>query len=250
MSIKPTRAAAPDEAIGRACEELLDVLDTRMNYLTSTGELARRQVAAGALMRSRNLLHGLITLAPVRADLCGLLLRNLVEAYMIGLLFLFDDELPDALRSEHIRHRNLVIERNGLAPDVDLEPSDPRTGSGWSVENGFKRMSEILAARGEPTEFSDTLLYDLVYRSESTWGGHGLGLALPYVSEPEPLGLTSLPGGTLGCDLPKIGVAATWVAHLARHVYEQFGVGTTEVSELLERLAKLLEAEPGDASSA
>lgn len=219
--------------------ELERELDRVMNHMTSRREFRNRQIAAGALARCRAVIEGIRLLADQRPDLCGLLLRNLAEAFVVGVLALYDDQGLRGIRAQYWKSAKLLNDRNELGLD-ELFRSTPEFDGGFVMEQATKRAGELLQEHGEDSADLSSL-YNLLYRGESTFGGHGLGLAVPYIDEhAEPLRLVPRPG-SINLARPEIhlwfGCFAAFL--LARHVLRAFGISGNEVESIGDRLGDL-----------
>jgi hypothetical protein len=223
--------------------ELERELDRVMDHMTSRGEFISRQIAAGALARCRAVIEGIRLLADQRPDLCGLLLRNLSEAFVVGVLALYDDEALRGMAAHHQKFVKLLNDRNELGLD-ELLRSTPEFEGGFVMEQATKRAGELLHEHGEDSADLSTL-YDLLYRGESTFGGHGWGLAVPYIDgRAEPLRLVPRPGSiNVARSEIHVGLGCIYTCFLARHVLRAFGISAEEIEAIGDRLGGILAPE-------
>ena len=226
------------------------VVDDRLKHLTSRGGLEARQVAAGALLRTRNAVEAIGLLVDFRPDFCGLVFRNLLEAMTVGILSLYDDEqfrrlavsYRDATETMIRRNPQLGVEppsveaSNRPEPGEEQDKSEPR----YVIEQGMAAANRWLKRKGDGGSLLEKA-YDLAYRAESTWGGHNLGLASPYVDwSAEPFRLRPSPTLNITDHGHHLLLATGSGALLARHLFEAFGLSTSELADIERRSLALL----------
>lgn len=227
------------EEIPHIAVELERELDRVMNHMTARREFMNRQIAAGALARCRAVIEGIRLLADPRPDLCGWLLRNLAEAFVVGVLALYDDKALSDMKAQYRKSAKLLNDRNELGFD-EIFQSMPNFDGGFVMEQTTKRAGELLQEHGEDSAGLSSL-YDLLYRGESTFGGHGLGLAYPYIDgHAEPLCLTPRPGSiNLARPENHLWLGCFAACLLARHVLRTFGISGNGVESIADRLGDL-----------
>lgn len=164
---------------------------------------------------------------------------------IVSVLVLYDEEQAVKLGGDHARNVRILNDRNDLAVGDFLE-SWPDNDH-FYVKQGTRRAGVLLKQHGEPDD-NTSLLYDLLYRSESTFGGHGLGIVTPYVDGlTEPLTLRPRPG-PINASEPGVYLILSIVCTviLARHVFDAFGISFADVNEIGDRLLAVMREDSGD----
>lgn len=140
------------------------------------------QVTAFACVaRSKALLESArLLLVAGRADCMNVLLRPLVEAWAIGVIWIRGDE-GERLRIQQLeRHER---DRFGRANEIPLpDPEVPPRA--WTAQQYIERASTLAASIGKPPK----TLYDRDYRMLSLTGVHSIGAVARHLGEdPIPL---------------------------------------------------------------
>lgn len=244
----------------RSAEELADLVDNRSGLMTSRGEFAIRQYGAAALLRGCGLMRAAIAIHRAGQDEgVGVLTRAILESWITGAFVLFGG--PEALyRLDAERHRyesNLitanVIQADELLAERKAEIDEVARAYGFRLrkdgEPTFVRLSVelmakelgplIVAATGE--EEDPLALYDMMYRSYSTFDTHGI-----YPLERQ-LDLTDLSLTTLRQPQPwidphgSIGITCVLLAKLAYWVFKQYPIDTHELERIYATVGEILE---------
>jgi len=165
-----------------------------------------------------------------RPDVAGPLQRNAWEIATFGLYVLLGG--PDALghvAGDHTRNVSTLIERNRV---TDLQA----VIAGWPVptrlqmEDVARKLKQLLQAAGEAAA-DVSGAYDLLYRAESTFGGHGFVVMVPYVdASARPRRIIARPGPiTVPHGAVFLGLTGMYTGSLEHHLSRTFGVATTRV---------------------
>jgi hypothetical protein len=218
---------------------LAQLVEDRRPLLTSAPGWSRRQVSAAYLARCRRFLLGMHELLDAgMPDLIGSLVRPMFEAWLYGLwIILGDTDALDRVISAYKRDIEKLDRMAGLELDQEMdgwaeEPQGPR------VEEIARHVGQLLVQAGDPGGAQLLWSYQLVYRSESSFGVHG-GLAsvmghLNDDDEPTPVSEARDTGDGRG--------SAVWcgilLAVLARHVWTTFGVGVDLLDDVAGSLAE------------
>ena len=234
---------------------LLDLLEKRRPLLTARPVGTPRQLAAGGLARGEGLLRGLLlVLEAEREDLAGLFIRGVWECWCVGLYaLLFGQQATDELEEKHRRWlRDYLQDWPSQLPSPEVNdrvtawlnraPTTPAPAI-WKMAS---RVEELLQTKDTGTvRYSDVSSYGLLYRLESHFSAHanyasfGRYLDPPLVVEADdPDGIQQVVNPAPNPTLRERAapVAASYLAHLARHVYREFGISTVEIDNLLVRL--------------
>jgi len=238
MTDEPSpEAVAFGEAI-EAGAALIAVIDAKLDLLTSGDTFLVRQMGAGCLARCRAVLESILLVAPVRPDVVGWLNRNILESFTVGVLCLLGSERDIAgLRNSLTGNLAVQAAALGKAP-LTAKPAkgDPK----FNVEVGLRRVEQLIAEAGRPSK-SVGKMYDVVYRAESTLGGHGLGLAFPYLRDaPGPVNaLEPRPGSVNSNPVADVVLGATLTGWLAHETFERFGISSESLKNVSDELARL-----------
>jgi hypothetical protein len=245
----------PDDPV----DGLLSILEQRRPDLTSRAGMSR-QLAAAGLARAEALLRGLqLLISNDRDDLAGLLIRAIWECWCVGLyVVLYGDDGADHLLAYYRKRSELYAERwpEGIDRPAEFDDDsfwngapDPR---GLSLEDIARQVEVRLRQMDRrPVRYSGLSSYDVLYRLESTYSAHaGYALFMMYVKESADGTREEIephPSRPIVRERAA-SVAAAYIAHLAGHVYAQFGISTADVDallvELLRRAGMLTEADP------
>ncbi len=240
------RSNGPREGVVRestqpeqAVDELLGAIEKHLPRLTSRPGLYDRQIAAAGLARCCALSDGIRVLCRCgRCDVAGVLTRTLYETFIVSLYVLLKGhEAFLHVAGAHKRHGRILNEKNALGAE-DLLARWTFDEARLNVEELTKELGPLLAEAGEPD--SDAMpIYDLGYRAESTWSTHGLGALLRYVDAAgSPWTVVKRPEGLLKPENAQT-VAVLYTSVLAKHVFQQFGVGLSEIERLFDELAAI-----------
>lgn len=259
LSSAPVEAAERRQVMASAVE-LAELVDWRAGLFTSRGEFAARQYGAAGLVRGCGLMRAAFACHEAGQDeAVGILTRAIMESWISGAFILFGGaESLARMEAEHQRNqRNLIasnrINASDLVAQQKAEIEEAAKTYGFRLgEDGEPRFdsltvrvmaedlgSLIEAATGERSNI--VLLYDLLYRSYSTFDTHGL----------EPLGrqldLDDLSLTTMRRPTPwiephgSIGVACLLLAMLAKWVFDAYRIGTSEVERIFETVGPIME---------
>jgi hypothetical protein len=239
--------------------DLAALVDRRADLMTSRVEFAIRQYGAAALVRGCGLLRAAIASHRAGEDeAVGVLTRAILESWITGAFVLFGG--PEALvRLDAERHRN---EKNlvnaNLIQAADLLAKRKATIDELAQTYGF-RLNED----GEPTfgklpvelmamelgplirattgDDEDPLaLYNLMYRSYSTFDTHGL-YPLERQLDLSELSLTTLREPTPWIDVSgSVGIACVLLAKLAFWVFRAYPIDTRLVEDIYATVADIL----------
>ncbi len=247
-------------AVNSAATELANLVERRQGLFTSRGQFAARQYGAAGLARGCGLMRAAIACHEDGQDeAVGVLTRAVLECWISGAFILFG-RAESLARFEVERQRNernlLVSNRINAAKLVAqrrAEMDEVAKAYGFRLgddgEPRFDRLPvQVMAAELGPLieaatgESADILaLYDLLYRSYSTFDTHGLeplerrldldDLSLTTMREPSPW---IEPYGS-------IAVACLLLAVLAKWVFDAYGIRTSEAERIFETVAPIVE---------
>jgi len=242
--------------VAQAIAALLQRIDSLLPIMTSRpgGGLLARQLAAGGLVRCVRLIRAMLLLQTAYPDINGLLARNLWETSTLALYALLDDPAahdPDAtddptaldyLAGDLARNAKVLIERNDLGDLEELVASSGVEPARINLEDVARKLGPLLQKAGDPgAQVTDG--YDLLYRSESTYGAiHGIRTMSPYAElTTEPWQLQFEPGPlTVARAIVHPALGALYTTILAQHVAQAFGIGTTQLDAPFTNLTALL----------
>jgi len=230
-----------DPDIGEAVVNALGLLEAWLGDFTSRAGDGDRQFPAAFLARSVACLRGIEILRGQRDDLCAVLLRALVESNLFGLYALLGgDEALAKLRGDHRRNVENFISRNST-------PELLEAVAGWtvdkdqvSVEQVARELAPLLKAAGELV--ADPLgIYDVIYRSTSTFDAHATGAAVRYMREDNGLLRMVLHPATVGVT-PDVclSIGTLYTVYFARYIFERAGFSVARIDELLVSLGEAL----------
>ena len=171
-------------------------------------------------------------------DVNGVLARNLWEAVIVGLDLLTDADALQRLGGDFQANQRRLVDAN--AELADLQSVIAARGideDRFAVKDAAERVARAIGG-------SDDAGYALLYRGESTFGGHGLGLASPYVDlTVEPWRVIPQPGPINVADAKhQLGIAALFTALLAQRVFEAFGIGDGKIRAVHDALGTVLKS--------
>ncbi len=176
-----------------------------------------------------------------QADVNGVLIRNLWEAVIVGLDLLTDEQALLRLGGDLQGNQRRLIDANPELADL-RQMIDARgvEEDRFVVKDAAERVAEALGGSRDAG-------YSLLYRGESTFGGHGLGLATPYVA------LTKTPLRVAKRSNPinvedarhQVAIGALFASLLVVYVFEAFGLDPTYVEAIHDRLAEALAPSTG-----
>ncbi len=225
--------------------ETLALVEARAPALTSSPPDAARQFAAAGLMRCCALLRGVCVLEDAALGaVAGILERQHWETWLVSLHVLLrgDDALHEVAGDD-------IFWKRLLAEHLDLKFAYHPDWEGKIAKLNFKHLAEglapLLLKAGKTGNPSGITGYDVTYRVQSLFAVHAglatIGLYLRYGEtswsvEPNPAAPFGSPGMT----------PALHTLHLAKYVFEGFGISTDGIEPLWDRLIAC--ASPGSAS--
>lgn len=229
-----------DDEVRQLTTETCALVEDRLRVLTSQPGLINRHMSAGFLARCLALQRGTVALADAGLDdVCAVLSRALLESCLLGLYVLLGGpEAITELMGDYQRNVRILAERNNSAEIQSLIEGWDLAGRRVSIEAIARKLDALLDAAGD-SKADATGLYNISYRGHSTFGVHGAGAVIPYLTmedddawgvilRPEPGGMTSWVHVVLG---------ALYMTYFARHALESWGYDTADFARLLERIA-------------
>ena len=238
-----------------SARKLFDLVGRHRENFTSTSESAQRQYGAAGLARGCGLLAAAIASHEAGEDeAVGVLTRAILETWTSGAFVLFGGaESLARLEAELQRNEQALITNNAingaeLLAERKAELHGVAKAQGFQLgEDGEPRFDkltvEVMAKELGPLiekatgEAADALLvYNMLYRSYSTFDTHGLS---PLQRQ---LNLDDLPRISMRQPKPwieahsSVAVACLLLAVLGEWVYASFGIDEPELAEVLERL--------------
>lgn len=231
-------------------ETLQELIVTEVSSVLGRLESPRskqgRQLAAAALARCLALAKGVQLLCTGGLpELGGIVLRSIGEFYIQSLyLLLIDDDLASKSVGAYVRSVQLINQEAGLDLGQVLDEWSPVRGQPLQVERMAREVNAELTSRGEGTTLFRNL-YDLLYRSESTFSAHGVGPLIRYLDGDDTVRLRATPTGFLPCSHMAL-LSNLLVAHLASMVFKKFDQDANEMELLLNRLCEAAEREVSD----
>ena len=215
--------------------ETLELVEAQAPALTSSPPHAARQFAAAGLMRCCALLRGVCVLEDAGLGaVAGILVRQHWETWLVSLhVVLRGEEALHEVAGDDILYKRLLAER------LDLKFAYHPDWEGRIAKLNFKDLAErlgpLLVNAGEPGDTSGVTGYDVTYRVQSLFAVHAclatIGLYLRYGDaswsvEPNP----RAPFADLGL------APALHTLHLARYVFEGFGISIDTLEPVWHRL--------------
>lgn len=111
-----TSLGEPVEAVAH---KLIQVFEDVSPRLTSSDDFIGRQLGADAWARCIALLEAILVVRPQRPDVCGCLVRNLLEALAVGAVLVLDIEDQIVRLQNSFRDKTHVYQSvNGLEPQL------------------------------------------------------------------------------------------------------------------------------------
>jgi hypothetical protein len=226
--------------------ETLTQVRAEVPTLTTTPPDPPRQFAAAGLMRCCALLQGVRVLEDSGLGaLAGILERQHWETWLVSMhVVLRGDEALLEIAGDDISYKRLLSDKLDL--NITYHPDwDGKLGK-LNVFELAKQLGPLLEKAGETGNTSVITGYDVTYRVQSTFAVHAnlatIGAYLKYEEtswgvEPNP----QAPFGALGM------TPALHTLHLARYVFEKFGIPTGQIESLGDRLLAFVKA--GQAAS-
>jgi Family of unknown function (DUF5677) len=238
-----TRSGYSPETIA-AAGEVADLVEGYVPRLSSRSDLVPRHFAAASLARANRLLCGIRKLTDNDLDdVSGVLLRALIEVWMVGLYLLYGGRGA----FEHVGGA-YVRSLTNLAPDafptvqamVDEWKEFDLPANRIKYEDLAPKIGDLLeAAGGAQMENRATMqaYYEILYRGSSLVDAHaGLSTMAPHVVSHEDRMDVSVKRRQHGDRHIDLVTAAALVGHLAWHVLREFGFSTAQVDEALAKL--------------
>jgi hypothetical protein len=246
--------------IRRHVSHLLRVLSQRNSQLTTASRVGEepRHLAAAGLARCRALLEGvyLLTGPKGRPDVCGVLLRSLVEAWAVSLLVLLKKQqavfelapgaeeglrkLIDAFDTGSPGARRWLARFHSLSQKSTVRyKSGRRKGQPrpLTIDEVFAQV-ETLAANDDGLARAARHARKRIWRTESYVSTHAnlASIAIPYVGQSvEPWGITDRPEGWMSSEEALVACAQL-TGLLASQVYAAFGYRTDPILTLLRKI--------------
>jgi hypothetical protein len=224
---------------------ILTALKDHDRFLTSQRVKLPRQFAAAGLARCRALLEGMCALEESgRSDVSGVLGRALLETWLVSAYVILRndrDSLTDIGAGFAKAARNIAeaLEMDGLSEKAEqwtAAVGGPKVAMP-SYKDLTKRVTVLLEPKGH--RIDPSLLYDLLYRAQSTFDAHGglgaIGRYLSYGPDGGPDQVVENPGPTFE---RQIVVGASLVCLLAKLVYKEFSVVVQGLDEAWEAFSE------------
>jgi len=192
-------------------------------------------------MRCCALLRGVCVLEDAGLGaLAGILERQHWETWLLSMhVVLRGDEALQEIAGDDIKYKRLLSDK--LALNIDYHPDWDGKTEKLNVCELAKQLGPLLEKAGEAGNAGGETAYDATYRVQSTFAVHAnlatIGAYLKYGAtswgvEPNP----TAPFGALGM------TPALHTLHLARYVFEKFGISTGEIESLGDRLLAFVKA--------
>jgi hypothetical protein len=221
-------------------ETLIQVEAEAPKFTTSPPD-PPRQFAAAGLMRCCALLRGVCVLEDGGLGaLAGILERQHWETWLLSMhVVLRGDEALLEIAGDDISYKRLLSDKLDL--NIVYHPDWEGKLGKLNVYELAKQLGPLLEKAGETGNASGVTGYDVTYRVQSTFTVHAnlttIGAYLKYGDtswgvEPNP----SAPFDALGM------TPALHTLHLARYVFERFGVPTGQIDSLGDRLLAFVQA--------
>lgn len=193
----------------------------------------QQHLALATVPRCKKLLDGAIALAAAEEpEAVGLIFRAQLESVVHGLVLLYGTR-ADLIRlaGAHKNDARKLLEANDL--DLDHVTVWPVEETRWPFEQIVRRAGVLLGDRGEHGDFGAGI-YDAAYRSESTFGVHGLGPIMRHAgtcSSPTMI-LWDIDGS-----LPPpqaLGLVAIYAGLLAQHVADSHQLDKSPIDDAID----------------
>lgn len=226
-----------------AIRAVAGVVDDSLQFLTSSDQFSRRQVAAAYLARCRRLLEGLDQLRSIgMPDLAALPLRPFWECWVRGMWILLGGE---AALDEAIANYKLETERHDRLARLELPGIGEWRGQGKearAIDQVARDVGACLEADGDvDAKKHMSFAYDLLYRNESARNLHGgLAAVLDHL-EDQGVGRLGVRARRResGTGQGELLVAAVMLSMFARRVLLAFGIDVTPLDRVSQPLEEV-----------
>jgi len=221
--------------------ETLTQVDAEVPKLTTSPPDPPHQFAAAGLMRCCALLRGVCVLEDAGLGaLAGILERQHWETWLLSMhAVLRGDEALHQIAGDDILYKRLLSKKLDL--NLAYHPDWGGKLEKLNVYELAKQLGSLLEKAGETGNASGETGYNVTYRVQSTFAVHAnlatIGAYLKYGEtswgvEPNPPAAF----GALGM------TPALHTLHLARYVFERFGLHTGEIESLGDQLLAFVKA--------
>ena len=222
-------------------DDTIAALERLLPELTTREDLVARHFPALCLARATRMLVAMRSL--VNDDVCdtiGIAVRPLTEQLIIGMHVLFGG--GDALlevEGAHARHVALWFSAN----EIDFNPPYEIEHRTLNLKVIAEKLAPMMARHGEG-EDGLRLLYDLMFRGESTFSIHGAGPAHGHLdrSHQGRWGVIVAPARETAEASETILLASAYTLIFARHVLRTFGFAAGTVDDLTDRISAFFDA--------
>ena len=224
---------APPDHLGSGLERRID-LEVRQTLAgVRAPELDGRVLAGAALSRAHTTWSELLVMTvESRQELAGVAIRLLWEYWVTGLyLVLADRDALLEVYGEYERTRRLI----GTGPTGGGEPGS-RRGRRWNLAQVAERVDHLRYGE-EPRLEPAVVLYNAIYRGESTWRAHATWVPLIRRVRRLQDGVdVSFEDTAPPLHDDDVRVGSLLVLHLAWYVAHAFGLRSENLSGLVEIL--------------
>ena len=216
--------------------EVLRLVERQADSLKTTPPDPCRQFAAAGLMHCCGLLRGICVLDDANLGaLAGILERQHWETWLVSLHILLrgDDALHEIVGDYvlHTRRLNKALDL-GTAYDSDWEGPVKKLNF-WQLA---ERLGPLLIQAGETGDATAAMGYNATYRVQSLFAVHaGLATFRAYIRDGETSWAVAPTPSALLQDSGQ--TAARYTLHLAKYVFDRFGIATNEVEEIWDELS-------------
>lgn len=218
------------EAARLTCDAVVAALSRAESARIPADREVHVRSGLAALARCRALLIGAVDLDRVgRADVVGVVLRAMLEAWYFGVIVLLGDE--DDLKRLEADNRYWKNDFAKDRPGITAEPGDAKT---FSVKARARRAGELMHLVGQnpddPLEW-----YREMYAGESLTNAHASPSSIgPYlfVDDSGVVGVNHDPEIDKGLRFGRLLLVAGLSSTLGRWVYERSGIDPTEIAEI------------------
>jgi Family of unknown function (DUF5677) len=241
-----TSVRYPREAVA-AAREIADLVEGYVPRLSSRDDLVPRHLAAMSVARANRLLCGIRDLTDHDLDdVGGVLLRALLEVWMVGLYVLYGgDEATEHVLGAHVRSlKNL---------DPGAFPSVPAVLEEWEEfelptdrikwEDLAPQVGRLLEAAGQSRHPANMkAFYEVLYRGYSHMDAHGgLQTLAPHMVSREDRMELSIKRPPQGDPNHELVTAAGLVGYLACQVLAAFGFSIAPIVKALSAVQQTAE---------
>lgn len=215
------------------------IRDELIPDLRSQHDQIARQYAAAALARSNRLLLAMLELRRSEyPDVLGVLLRCMVECWFLGMLcVLAPEEAHGLIRAAHKRQLEKLDEVTwGDVQSVIRQIEVNAKGVNWEVVS--RRVGTLLAEQGQLAGKATAIsIYESIYRGESLLSVHaGAASLMGHLEEVGSAIVTREVRHEPDDGFSRILAAVPFVGSLASSVAQAFGLSSSEVDRLGDRM--------------